>query len=73
MITKKDALNVGIAICDAVKGECRKHSSGSENVIVSRSTGIEALESLWYDVLPERVKADFNYDRGSFYRACGWE
>ena len=74
MITKKDAIKLGQAICKAVARECEAHKGqGSQSSIAARGVGIYAIDNIWYDVLPERVKADFNYDRGSFYRACGWE
>lgn len=78
MITKKDAIAVGTAICKAVLKEQDNVSGNRERVWSARGVGIYALDNLWYDVIPNKVKASFVagngaiYSREQFYKDCGW-
>lgn len=72
MITKKDALNVGIAICNAVKKEVQNYEGQRPLIYAARGTGVEAMTNVWH-TLSDKVKAEFNFDMQSFSRACGWE
>lgn len=78
MITKKDAIAVGTAICKAVIREQDNVSGARERVWSARGTGIYALDNLWYDVIPNKVKFPYGqgnlsvYTKEDFYKDCGW-
>ena len=76
MITYNDSINIGKAICDAVKAECNNHSGDSDiarhSRWASRGTAQRAMDNLWFDILPTRVKEKFSYRTDNFYIACGW-
>ncbi len=85
MLTKTDAIKVGKAICDAVRRE-QENNTGktvlgtdaprdnvqSNRVYAARGTGAYAMDNLWYDVLTNKVKEQFNHDRNEFMKACNW-
>lgn len=80
MITKKDAIAIGTAICAAVTRDCASVGNGqytAEARYSARGTGCYAIDNLWYDVLSSKVREQFpdscGYpDKNAFYKACGW-
>lgn len=75
MITKRDALKIGSAICDAVRRETAyiERCERPYNVTAhARGVGLYAMESLFYDVLPDSTRAQFDYKKDEFFIACGW-
>jgi hypothetical protein len=71
MITKHDAILIGTAVCKAVQLE-QANISPSPAVFNVRGTGCYAMDNIWYDVLSNKVKEAFNFDRESYFKACGW-
>lgn len=90
MITKKDAIAIGTAICKAVKretenlteytinGVAKYSQEDGKRIYSARGTGIYALDNLWYDVIPNKVKFPYGqgnlsvYTKDDFYKDCGW-
>ncbi len=90
MITKKDAIAIGKAICDAVKREQENNTSKtpigtdyrddvqSKRVSSARGTGLYAMDNLWYDVIPLKLKETYGpgnlsvWTKDEFYKECGW-
>jgi hypothetical protein len=90
MITKKDAIAVGTAICKGVIREQELNTSKtvvgtdyrdekqSNRVWGARGAGLAAMDNLWYDVIPNKLKyphgqANLAYwTREQFYKECGW-
>lgn len=66
MITKKEAIVIGTAIVQACQREVL-HNEGNATVRyhVNGVCGY-ALDNLWYDVLSNKVKAQFDYDNAAF-------
>ena len=71
MITLSEAIKIGSAICGAVEKES-KNATPQESTYRVRGCGIYALDNLWYDVLPVKVKVALNNDKDAFYKACNW-
>ncbi len=92
MLTKTDTIKVGKAICDAVRKEqlCIPKYRDSTGLPVctseeerkamysARGTGCYAMDNLWHDVVPLKVKYPFGqdnlsvYTKEQWYRDCGW-
>lgn len=73
MLTKNDAIAVGSAICNAAK-RSSDENTGPDNKARYEARGacVYALDNIWYDVLSNKVKEQFEYDSRKWYAACGW-
>lgn len=76
MITRIDAINIGAAIIKGRNLEASRYKG--EGTIAEfrsaiRGTAIRALDNLWYDVLPIKVRESFGRSKDSFYTAVGWD
>mgnify|MGYP005608995711 CR=1 FL=1 len=87
MLTKKDAVAVGTAIVNGLKRELERHQPGllpatqtpaprtkeqEQGAFTACGVALYALDNLWYDVLPEKVKVSFGWKVDNYYEACGW-
>lgn len=89
MITKADAIKIGQAICAAVSREQQNaiDKGCNRSRLAARGAGVYAMDNLWYDVLPIKVRDAFCADmqrekprglppighgKDAFYKACGW-
>jgi hypothetical protein len=73
MLTKKDAIAVGKAICDAARRVSETSAESERNLVhMGRGTCIYAMDNLWYDVFPPKVRDYFGLNKDAFYEACGW-
>lgn len=66
MITKKDAITLGKAIVQACHREVLFNSGNNTARYHANGVCGYALDNLWYDVLSDKVKAQFNYDNAAF-------
>ena len=66
MITKKDAIALGKAIVQARDREVLFNDGDDKVRYHANGVCGYALDNLWYDVLPNKVKAQFNYDSAAF-------
>lgn len=73
MMTVSDAIKAGKAICDAARriSECSAPMD-RDLVHMGRGACIYAMDNLWYDALPLKVRTAFNHTKDRFYDACGW-
>ncbi|WP_321967177.1 hypothetical protein [Burkholderia cepacia] len=75
MITKKDAIAAGKAICTGLSREQTKPElQGPDNQAryAARGVALYAMDNLWYDVLPGKVRLAFQYSKDAFFEACDW-
>lgn len=74
MITRKDAIKAGSAICNAAKRVTEEWVGLGQNEFRGKGRGacIYALDNLWYDVLPIKVRDTFVGGINVFYEECGW-
>lgn len=80
MITKNDAIKAGKAICDAARRMSEEndpsvgdlHATISNRRHAARGACIYAMDNLWYDVMPNRIREQFSFQREKFYEVCGW-
>ena len=80
MITHKDAIAIGSAICKAVAKECASVGNGqytAEARYSARGAACYAMDNIWYDVLSSKVREAFKGpdgypDKSRFYKDCGW-
>ena len=68
MLTKTDAIAVGKAFLAAANKEKDSSSTAEENYVIN-GVLIRALENLWYDLLTDKVKEKFNYNKENFLNA----
>lgn len=71
MMTKKDAIAVGKAVIRSEEKELQFYSCITGTLNDEKSTTIggltyTVLKELWYDVLPEKVKKEFDFDCQKF-------
>lgn len=72
MITVKDAIAVGAAICHAAQEVSKDAATPDVQKHLVRGTCLTALDIIWYDVLPDKTRAMFSYSKDVYYRECGW-
>jgi hypothetical protein len=72
MLTKSDAVKVGKAIVDAFNKEVEMNLS-SFDMPTARGIAYSALQNIWYDVLPVKVREQFGYQYDNFAVACFWK
>lgn len=75
MLTKKDAIAVGKAVIRSEQKELQFYSCITGTLNDEKSTTISGLtctvlKELWYDVLSEKVKKEFDYDCQKFMAEC---
>lgn len=81
MITRKDAIALGVAIVSGMqKEEAFVENSKWQDLGVktqarcsARGSIINALDNLWYEVFPDKVKESFMMRRDDYYKAVGWK
>jgi hypothetical protein len=66
MITKKDAIEIGKAIVRANLLETQRDSVRPQARWSVNGATCNALLNLWYDVFPEKTKAQFDYSSSKF-------
>lgn len=85
MISKKDAIAIGKSYCDALKREqdnntgqtvvgteAPRDEKQSNRVYGARGVANYAMDNLWHDVLPVKVREAFEYNQDAFRKECGW-
>jgi hypothetical protein len=75
MMTLKDAIAVGSAICKVasrITSETAGRPQDQSLRHMGRGTCIYALDDLWYDVLPLKVRDQLGNSKERFYTECGW-
>lgn len=70
MITKENALQIGKAIVKAATAEKDDCWNDPQACYVINGSLHRALDNIWYDVLPEKTKAGFDYDNQKFLDMC---
>lgn len=74
MLTKKDVLTLGTAVCDALKKEQESpHLQGPDNQAryAARGIAVRIMADIFYHA-PHKVRAQFEYSSDAFHKACGW-
>lgn len=66
MITKSDAIAIGMALLDAADREKGNNPHNSEARYIINGTMHYALQNLWYDVLPMKTREQFGHDCNNF-------
>ena len=66
MITKKEAIIIGKAIVQACQREVLFNEGN--DAVRYHANGVcgYALDNIWYEVLSNKVKAEFDYDNAAF-------
>lgn len=76
MITRKDAIAIGQAIIFARNKEIRisRQLDGDLDLrrVGANGTAYDAIQNIWHDVFPNRVKESFNYDVNTFHTTIGY-
>lgn len=70
MITKENALQLGKAIVQAALSEKDNHWNEAHTCYAINGCLHRALNNIWYDVLPDKTKAGFDYDNQKFLDMC---
>lgn len=73
-MTRKEAISAGSAICKAAKRTSEENAGAHNDQLrhAARGACIYALDNLWYDVVPLKVRDTFQHRKEEFYAACGW-
>jgi len=74
MLTRKDLIAAGTAVCDALKKEQERPAlKGPDNEprYAARGVCVRIMNDLYY-MAPEKVRASFEYSSEAFFTACGW-
>lgn len=71
MITKTDAIKIGEQLIAAMHKELM-HETDSKGRCTVRGVTVSALDNLWYEMFPEKVRAAFNYKKELYYASIGW-
>lgn len=68
MLTRTDAIAVGKAFLQAARKEKDASSTAEENYTIN-GVLIRALDNLWYDLLTDKVKEKFYFNKDNYLNA----
>ena len=79
MLTKNDAIKVGKVICDVARRIGNDSNKSDYHLtLMGRGTCIYAMDGIWQDVVPLKIKYPHGqdnlsvYTKDQWYRDCGW-
>lgn len=70
MITRLQAVQIGVAVVDA-RNSTVKLSTPMEARMIN-GTASMTIDNIWYEVLPNKTKAEYDYDKQLYLTAIGW-
>jgi hypothetical protein len=70
MITKADAVNIGVAIISgALKEKDNNYNGDIESWAISGAM-VRTLGNIWFDVFTSSTRSKFNWDYNAWYLLC---